>query len=97
MENLDTTAILKALSEPRRVELLRRVAELQGEEGVSCARVLEEMDISQSTFAHHVAELVESGLLVATPKGRCKMLTVDAARAEEFQAAIKKILDPRNG
>jgi DNA-binding transcriptional ArsR family regulator len=92
LENLDPTAILKALSEPRRLELLRRVAEMEDEEGVTCARVLQGMDISQSTFAHHVAELIDAGLIVATPRGRCKMLTVDRERTDAFLTEIKKIL-----
>jgi ArsR family transcriptional regulator, arsenate/arsenite/antimonite-responsive transcriptional repressor len=83
------TRAMKALSEPNRVEILRRVAAAQGECGVTCTNVLAELGISQSTFSHHVTELREAELLIAVPEGRTVKLSVNRALLDQVQEKIK--------
>jgi ArsR family transcriptional regulator, arsenate/arsenite/antimonite-responsive transcriptional repressor len=82
--------ILKAISEPKRLDILHHVAKLQGEDGTPCSQVLPHIDVSQSTFSHHVCELKDAGLLIAKPEGRCVMLSVDSDLFDAFQEKLRK-------
>jgi ArsR family transcriptional regulator len=52
--------IAKALADPRRFEMLQRIA---SQNEMACAALAEECPISQPTLSHHVKELVNAGLL----------------------------------
>ncbi len=52
--------ISKALADPRRFEMLQRIAS-QNELG--CAALAEECPVSQPTISHHLKELINAGLL----------------------------------
>lgn len=71
------TKAMKALSEPNRLEIIRLVTQKQGECGVTCAQVLSELGISQSTFSHHVTELRDADILVGVPEGRTVKLSIN--------------------
>ena len=82
------TKAMKALSEPNRVEILRRVQGRPCDSGVTCTMILEQMGISQSTFSHHVSELKEAGLLVGEPEGRTVKLSVNKELFGAIQARL---------
>ncbi|HZQ24239.1 MAG TPA: metalloregulator ArsR/SmtB family transcription factor [Terriglobales bacterium] len=58
--------ISKALADPRRYELLSRVAKT-GE--LACSDLRCEIPISAATLSHHLKELANAGLLTYAAKG----------------------------
>ena len=85
------TKAMRALSEPNRVEILRRVGANACQQGVTCSSVLDQMGISQSTFSHHVSELKEAGLLIGQAEGRLVRLTVNEELLGQVQDAIANL------
>ena len=82
------TKAMKALAEPNRVEILRRVGSQACEQGVTCTAVLEQMGISQSTFSHHVSELKDAGLLAGVAEGRTVKLSVNKELFEAIRTRL---------
>jgi len=68
------TALLKALADPRRFELLERIAKAQCPLG--CADALSALDISPATLSHHVKELEQAGLIEVRREGKFAYLSV---------------------
>lgn len=89
MTESEVQAILVALSEPNRVEILRQLAKKDCE--VSCVTILQGMPVAQSTLSHHIKELVGVGLLTHRPEGRTAKLSFNRERFEEFVDALQKI------
>lgn len=79
---------MKALSEPNRLEIVRLVKANVEPEGCSCVSVLNQLDISQSTFSHHVSELRDAGILNGEPQGRTVKLTLNHDLLKEIQEKI---------
>jgi len=52
--------IARALADPRRMEILERVA---AQNEMACATLASQSDVSQPTISHHVKELVIAGLI----------------------------------
>jgi DNA-binding transcriptional ArsR family regulator len=82
--------ILRAISQPSRLEILRRIQNTDAEDGVTCTCVLEGLDISQSTASHHISELAKVGLITMKTQGRFSLLTVNRALWDEFQENLGK-------
>ncbi len=61
-------AILKALADPRRFELLEHIAKTSCPLGCSQARAA--MPISPATLSHHIKELETAGLISIRRKGK---------------------------
>ena len=68
------TAILKALADPRRFELLERIAKAGCPLG--CAQALQALPISAATLSHHIKELESSGLIHVRREGKFGFLTL---------------------
>lgn len=83
------TRIAKALADPRRFELLQRIA---AEEEVGCMVLAEEFPISQATISHHLRDLAEAGLVLVRREskyGYCRVRRdVFAAYVEELQRRV---------
>jgi ArsR family transcriptional regulator, arsenate/arsenite/antimonite-responsive transcriptional repressor len=82
--------ILKVISQPSRLEILRRIKAKQQDSGVACSAILEGLDISQSTLSHHITELCQSGLVIGNCQGRFTYLSVDEDVWTDFQNALGK-------
>jgi len=67
-------AILKALADPRRFELLERIARAQCPLG--CADALSALAISPATLSHHVKELETAGLIDVRREGKFAYLSL---------------------
>jgi len=82
------TAILKALADPRRFELLERIAKASCPLG--CSQALAALEISPATLSHHVKELESAGLIEIERAGKFHNLKlrpgVLEALAETLQA-----------
>ncbi len=60
--------IAKALADPRRYEILRRLGD--HEKALACGTVLECLEISPATLSHHMKELKTAGLVQQVRKGK---------------------------
>src|SRR5580658_173428 len=68
------TAILKALADPRRFELLERIAKAGCPLG--CAQALAALPISAATLSHHIKELETAGLIEVRREGKFAYLSL---------------------
>jgi ArsR family transcriptional regulator len=68
------TAILKALADPRRFELLERIAKAGCPLG--CGQALAALPISAATLSHHIKELETAGIIDVRREGRFHFLTI---------------------
>ncbi len=62
------TAILKALADPRRFELLERISKASCPLG--CAQARAALPISAATLSHHIKELETAGLIHIRREGK---------------------------
>jgi ArsR family transcriptional regulator len=60
--------IAKALADPRRFDILKRIGANNG--AVSCAEVRECQPVTAATLSHHVKELEAAGLITIVRKGK---------------------------
>jgi ArsR family transcriptional regulator len=65
---LDLAAVLKALADPARLQLLSMVAAHDGGEACVCD-LTEPLGLSQPTVSHHLKVLVEAGFLTRAKRG----------------------------
>jgi DNA-binding transcriptional ArsR family regulator len=82
---LELSAVLHALSDPARLEIVRRLAE--GDEP-SCGSF--ELGLSKATVSHHFRVLRESGLVRTRPVGRKRLLSL---RADDLEARFPGLLE----
>lgn len=66
--------VLKALADPRRFELLERIAKAGCP--LACAQALAALSISAATLSHHVKELESAGLIRVRRDGKFAYLTL---------------------
>ena len=67
-------AILKALADPKRFELLERIAKASCP--LACSAVRPALAISPATLSHHMKELETAGLIQVTREGKFHFLTL---------------------
>ena len=60
MNNEQFHLVNRALADPRRLEILERIA---NEKEVACAALIGESGVSQPTVSHHLKELCEARLI----------------------------------
>lgn len=80
-------AAFKVLADPARLRLLSLIAASEGGEGCACDLV-EPVGRSQPTVSHHLAVLVEAGLLTRTQRGRWAWYRVAPDRLAVLRDAI---------
>lgn len=80
------------ISHPTRLSILRRIQAMEEKGEVTCTCVLEDMEISQSTFSHHITELAQSGLITTNSQGRFNYLAVNRDVWEEFQKKLTNVV-----
>jgi ArsR family transcriptional regulator, arsenate/arsenite/antimonite-responsive transcriptional repressor len=68
------TAILKALADPRRFELIEKIAKANCPLG--CAQARAALPISAATLSHHIKELETAGLIDVRREGRFHFLSL---------------------
>jgi ArsR family transcriptional regulator len=68
------TAILKALADPRRFELLEKIA--QANCPLGCAQARAALPISAATLSHHIKELETAGLITVRREGKFHFLSL---------------------
>ena len=82
---LELSAVLHALSDPARLEIVRRLA--AGDEP-PCGTF--HLGLSKATLSHHFRVLRESGVVRTRPEGRKRLLSL---RADDLEARFPGLLD----
>jgi ArsR family transcriptional regulator len=86
-EAVELATVLKALADPVRLRLLSMVA--AAGEGEACAcDLVAPVGRSQPTVSHHMAILVDAGLVERTQRGKWAWYRLEPARLEMVRAAI---------
>jgi DNA-binding transcriptional ArsR family regulator len=70
-EELELPAVLHALSDPARLQIVRKLAD-----GDECTCGTFELGLSKATLSHHFRVLRESGVIHARAKGRKRLLSL---------------------
>jgi ArsR family transcriptional regulator len=83
------TAILKALADPKRFELLERIARSSCPMG--CAQASEALAIAPATLSHHIKELQTSGLIDVRREGKFAFLSVKPNVLEAIAASLSSL------
>jgi DNA-binding transcriptional ArsR family regulator len=84
-QELELSSVLHALSDPARLEIVRRLA--QGDEP-SCGTF--ELGLSKATLSHHFRVLRESGVVLVRPEGRKRLLSL---RLDDLNARFPGLMD----
>ena len=85
---VELTAVLFALSDPARLELVRLIARDGPQTVANCHLV--DPEVPKSTFSHHLKTLREAGLIRNEPSGRQRMVSL---RRAELDARFPGLLD----
>jgi ArsR family transcriptional regulator len=83
------TAILKALADPKRFELLERIARASCPLGCSQARAA--LAIKPATLSHHIKELETAGLIQIERQGKFHFLSLRAGVLEALVASLSAL------
>ncbi len=86
LSNARRTALLKALADPRRFELLERIAKNNCPLG--CSQALTAMPISAATLSHHIKELETAGLIEVRREGKFHFLSLRPGVLEALASTL---------
>jgi len=81
-------AISKALSDPRRFEILKHIA---AERCAACSDLREVFPITAATLSHHMKELESAGLIETNRRGKFVDAVFRRAVWEEYLASLRSI------
>jgi ArsR family transcriptional regulator len=79
-------AMLKALADPRRYELLERIAKANCPLG--CTQAKAALEISPATLSHHVKGLESAGLINVRREGKFHFLSLESGALEALAASL---------
>jgi ArsR family transcriptional regulator len=79
--------ITRALADPRRMEILQRIA---SEEEVGCSTLACESQVSQPTVSHHLKELASAGLIKSRRSAKFAFYRLDRAVWSQYLAEMRR-------
>jgi ArsR family transcriptional regulator len=82
-------AILKAIGDPRRMEILERLSACEVDLG--CSGLRDCMPISAATLSHHVKELESAGLIRIEREGKFARLSLRRDVWQAFLADLQRL------
>jgi DNA-binding transcriptional ArsR family regulator len=88
LAEVEVTAVLFALSDPARLELIRQLA-ARGPQTVAQCQIVDP-DVPKSTFSHQLKTLREAGIVRNEPSGRQRTISL---RRAEIDARFPGLLD----
>jgi ArsR family transcriptional regulator len=83
------TALLKALADPKRFELLERIARTSCPLG--CAQARAALAIAPATLSHHIKELETAGLIHVERQGKFHFLSLRPEVLESLIASLSAL------
>ena len=91
LATIELPAVLFALSDPARLDLVRTLAD-QGSLTVAQCHAADP-DVPKSTFSHHLKTLREAGVIRNEPAGRQRTVTLRRAELDErFPGLLEAVL-----
>src|SRR3712207_161010 len=93
MDDKQFNRIAKALSDPQRFALLRRIMEAPDE--VGCKALVSEFPVTQATISHHLKELTNAGLIDARKEGQCAYLRARPDVLARYTQELTRRLAPK--
>lgn len=87
MEPEQFNRISRALADPRRVEILERIA---AEKETACAALASGAEVSQPTISHHLKELVNAGLIRPRREAKFCFYRLDRKVWAEYLAEMRR-------
>jgi len=81
------TLIARALAEPRRYEILKRIGACT-QSAASCADLQQHQDITTATLSHHIKELENAGLVETSREGKFMKLTLNRPVLNAYLARL---------
>jgi DNA-binding transcriptional ArsR family regulator len=88
LETIDGLAVLQALSDPVRLEMVRQLAGCTGSTDMPCGQI--EVPVTKSTASHHFKILYLAGVLAKREQGTSKYMRL---RREELDERFPGLLD----
>jgi ArsR family transcriptional regulator len=83
---------LRALADPKRFELLEKVAKSSCP--MACAQALSALAIAPATLSHHVKELQAAGLIRVERAGKFRLLSLEPGVLEALAAQLAALARP---
>jgi DNA-binding transcriptional ArsR family regulator len=87
-EDIRLEAVLHALADPMRLQVVRRLAAMGEGEEAACSAI--ELAVSKSTTTYHFRVLREAGVIAQVYRGTAKM---NALRRQDLDALFPGLLD----
>jgi DNA-binding transcriptional ArsR family regulator len=87
-EDIRLEAVLHALADPMRLQVVRRLAAMGEGQEAACSAI--ELAVSKSTSTHHFRVLREAGVIAQVYRGTAKM---NALRRQDLDALFPGLLD----
>ncbi len=80
--------ITKALADPRRYEILSRIA---GEEELACSDIRCQLPITAATLSHHIKELCNAGLISVRKDSKFMHMRLRRKTWREYLKQLEKL------
>ena len=87
-DDLDAMAILQALADPVRLQIVRQLAGCPAQGELSCGSI--SLPVTKSTASHHFKTLLDAGLIAERSQGTRKFLQL---RREELDQRFPGLID----
>jgi len=88
-------ALLKALADPRRFDLLEKIA--RADCPLGCAQARAALPISAATLSHHIKELETAGLIEVRREGKFHFLSLRSGVLDSLAALLSALEQPSCG
>jgi DNA-binding transcriptional ArsR family regulator len=88
LEAVAGMAVLQALSDPVRIEIVRQLAGCAGAGELRCGQI--ELRVTKSTASHHFKTLYEAGIVAEREQGTSKYMRL---RRDELEARFPGLID----
>ncbi len=91
MDSRQFQRISKALADPRRYEILSRIARCRDNQEMACSDMRSELPISAATLSHHIKELVNAGLIEVRREGQYAHMKLRRKTWREYLSELRKL------
>ncbi|HZP14601.1 MAG TPA: helix-turn-helix domain-containing protein [Nocardioides sp.] len=91
IDDVELPQVMHALSDPGRLEVIRKVGALSKDEELPCTEI--DIPVSKATGSHHLRVLREAGLITERREGRNKYIQLRRAELDRrFPGLLTAIL-----